>query len=298
MSTVSAEATLPSADEYAELVPRPGSITWRKTSDIRLSGGSGYALLLQVSHPTVGAGVSQFSEYRSDPWGRLMRTLDYVHGTIYGGPEFAGEIGRRVRQMHRGFKGVRSDGKRYSAFEPDAYAWVHATLAHSIVDGHRLFGTPLTEAEQIEFWDEWRKVGRLVGVRYRDLPEDWADFRPYFDQTVEQVLENTQAVQDLLHSLSRPSPPPGVPRRGWRVVAPLLAGQGRLVTTGMLPPVLRERFGLRWTPAHEGAFRALGAASRASGPLLPGQLKVLGPWHLRQRRRSLARAYDAAPVTD
>jgi uncharacterized protein (DUF2236 family) len=110
MSTVPAEATLPSADEYAELVPRPGSITWRKTSDIRLSGGSGYALLLQVSHPTVGAGVSQFSEYRSDPWGRLMRTLDYVHGTIYGGPEFAGEIGRRVRQMHRGFKGVRSDG--------------------------------------------------------------------------------------------------------------------------------------------------------------------------------------------
>jgi uncharacterized protein (DUF2236 family) len=200
--------------------------------------------------------------------------------------------------MHRGFKGVRSDGKRYSAFEPDAYAWVHATLAQSIVDGHRLFGTALTAAEQIEFWDEWRRVGRLVGVRYRDLPEDWADFRPYFDQTVEQVLENTQAVQDLLYSLSRPSPPPGVSRRGWKVVAPLLAGQGRLVTTGMLPPVLRERFGLRWTPAHASAFKALGAASRASGPLLPQQLKVLGPWHLRQRQRSLARVYDATPVTE
>jgi uncharacterized protein (DUF2236 family) len=284
-----AERSLPSADEYAELVPRPGSVTWRKASDIRLSGGSGYALLLQVAHPTVGAGVSQFSQYRSDPWGRLMRTLDYVHGSIYGGPELAGEIGRRVREMHRRFRGVRADGRRYSAFEPDAYAWVHATLAGSIVDGHRLFGTPFTEVEEVEFWEEWRRLGRLVGVRYGDLPEEWDEFRPYFDHTVEHVLENTEAVRDLLVSLSRPAPPPGVSGGVWRVLGPALAGHGRLVTVGMLPPVLRERFGLRWTTAHEGAFRALGAASRASGPLLPGQLKQLGPWHLRERRDSLAR---------
>ena len=293
--TTAASRILPSEDEYASLVPRPGSVTWRKASDIRLSSCSGYALLLQVAHPTVGAGVSQFSHYRSDPWGRLMRTLDYVHGTIYGGPEFAGEIGRRVREMHRGFRGVRKDGTRYSAFEPDAYAWVHATLASSIVDGHRLFGAPLTGAEQIEFWGEWRRLGRLVGVRYRDLPEDWSEFRPYFDHTVEHVLENTQAVKDLLYSLSRPSPPPGVSGRTWRVAAPALAGQGRLVTAGMLPPLLRERFGVRWGPGQAAAFKALGAASRASGPLLPRQMRELGPWHLRQRRDTLARAYDAAP---
>jgi uncharacterized protein (DUF2236 family) len=284
-----ASGVLPSPDEYRELVPRPGSVTWRKASDIRLTGGSGYALLLQVAHPTVGAGVCEFSQYRSDPWGRLLRTLDYVYGTIYGGPELAGEIGRRVREMHRGFRGVRADGARYSAFEPDAYAWVHATLAISIVDGHRLFGTPLREAEEIEFWDEWRRLGRLVGVRYRDLPGDWRDFRPYFDHTVEHVLENTQAVRDLLVSLSRPTPPPGVSARGWRVVGPLLAGHGRLVAVGMLPPVLRERLGLRWTAVHEAGFKALAAASRASGPLLPRQLRELGPWHLRSRREHLVK---------
>ena len=37
---------------------------------------------------------------RSDPWGRLLRTLDYVNGTVYGGPALAGEIGRRVRDVH------------------------------------------------------------------------------------------------------------------------------------------------------------------------------------------------------
>ncbi len=286
---------LPSEDEYPELAPGPGSITWRKASDIRLSAGSGYALLLQVSHPTVGAGVADFSKYQSDPWGRLVRTLDYVHGTIYGGPELAGEIGRRVRAMHHRFRGVREDGKRYSALEPDAYAWVHATLAVSIVDGHRLFGSPFTAAEEDEFWAQWRRVGRLVGVRYRDLPERWRDVRPYFDDTVEHVLENTRAVQDLLRALARPAPPPGMPAAAWRLVAPPLAGQGLLIATGMLPPVLRERFGLRWTRAHEAAFRALGAASRASGPLLPHQLRVTGPLHLRSRRSALARSYDAAP---
>jgi uncharacterized protein (DUF2236 family) len=290
------DRVLPSEDEYPELVPKPGSITWRKASDIRLSGGSGYALLLQVSHPTVGAGVAQFSEYQSDPWGRLMRTLDYVHGTIYGGPELAGEIGRRVRAMHRRFKGMREDGRRYSALEPDAYAWVHATLAMSIVEGHRLFGTPFTPVEEIEFWDEWRRVGRLVGVRYRDLPEHWADLRPYFDHTVEHELENTQAVQDLLRSLGQPTPPPGLPAPAWRVAGPALAAQSHLVTTGMLPPILRERFGLGWSRAQEAAFRALGAASRASGPLLPRQLREMGPLHVRSRRRALARSYDAAPA--
>ena len=99
-------SVLPTPDEYAELVPGRDSPVWRYGSDIRLFGTAGYALLLQVAHPTVGAGVAEHSTFQQDPWGRLHRTLDYVHGTIYGGPRLAGEIGRRVREMHRDIKGV------------------------------------------------------------------------------------------------------------------------------------------------------------------------------------------------
>ena len=122
-------SVLPSPDEYAELAPTPGSPVWRAFNDVRLLHTSGYATLLQVAHPTVGHGVHQYSSFVKDPWGRLLRTLDYVHGTIYGGPELAGEIGVRVRNMHKTIKGTKSDGSRYSAMEPDAFAWVHATLA-------------------------------------------------------------------------------------------------------------------------------------------------------------------------
>ena len=112
-------------EEYEALVPRPGSPVYRAFNDVRIAPGAGYAVILQVAHPTVGWGVYEYSSFTKDPWGRLLRTLDYVHGTIPGGPEMAGAIGARVRAMHRTIKGERGDGVRYSAMEPDVFAWVH-----------------------------------------------------------------------------------------------------------------------------------------------------------------------------
>lgn len=279
------ERVLPRPEELPELVPRPGSVTWRKAGDVRLASAAGYALLLQVAHPTVGTGVAQHSRFAEDPWGRLFRTLDYVNGTIYGGPELAGEIGRRVRTMHRSLRGQRPDGSSYHALEPEAYAWVHATLASSIVEGHRLFGSPLRPDEQLELWDEWRRLGRLIGVRDRDLPESWADFPAYFDGIVKNTLEDTPVVHEVLDALTRPAvPPPGVGSLMWRAVGPVAGLQAGLATVGLLPPVLRRRFGLRWTLAHEAALHAVATAMRASGPLLPRRLREFGPTYLRWRQ--------------
>jgi uncharacterized protein (DUF2236 family) len=59
--------------------------------------------------------------------------------------------------------------------------------------------------------------------------------------------------------------------------------------------VLRERFGVRLSGAEERELRALCAASRASGPLLPRGLRVAGPRYLRMRRKALARGDVGAP---
>jgi uncharacterized protein (DUF2236 family) len=178
------QRVLPDAEEFAQLAPGPGSVTWRAAGDVRLLSAAGYALVLQVAHPTVGAGVSQHSSFRNDPWGRLLRTLDYVNGTVYGGPELAGAIGRRVRGLHRSIRGVKDGGGRYHALEPAAFAWVHATLAASIVHSSAQLARPLGAEERERFWSEWRAVGRLVGVRDRDLPDDWAGFEAYFDYMI------------------------------------------------------------------------------------------------------------------
>jgi uncharacterized protein (DUF2236 family) len=274
---------LPDPEEVADLVPVPGSIAWRAAGDTRVLGAAAYALLLQVSHPVVGAGVAEHSNFKGDPWGRLLRTLDYVNGTIYGGPEVAGEIGRRVRGMHKEIKGVRPDGTRYHALEPGAYAWVHATLAASIVDGHRHLGRPMRWSEQREFYAQWRRLGRIVGVRDRDLPERWEDFRPYFDGVVHDVLEDTESVHDVFDTLARPTPPPGMPPPVWRALRGPLGRQVQTITTGLLPPVLRERFGLPWSPRHARTFAALTTMSRASRPVIRGPLRELGPSYIRWR---------------
>src|SRR5437588_5248033 len=158
-----AATVMPPPGEWHALVPRPGSITWRRASDARLLIAAGYALLLQVSHPTVGAGVSEHSEFRRDPWGRLLRTLDYTYTMVYGGPAAAGEMGRRIRSMHARIRGRRPDGRRYNALEAEPYAWVHATLAQAIVSAHERFARPLSPAERARFWREWRAMGRMLG---------------------------------------------------------------------------------------------------------------------------------------
>jgi uncharacterized protein (DUF2236 family) len=194
-------SVLPDRAEWPALTPTPGSPVWAAFSDYRMLATAGYALMLQVSHPTVGAGVHQHSAFVSDPWGRLLRTLDYVHGTVYGGPELAGTIGARVRGMHRQITGFKGNGERYSAMEPEAFAWVHATLALGIVEGCRRFAAPMPAARREAFYAQWLDVGRLIGVRARDLPRDWAGFEAYARATIERDLEWTPAVPQVLDTL-------------------------------------------------------------------------------------------------
>jgi len=288
---------LPAPEEFEQLTPRPGSPVWRAANDVRLLAASGYATLLQVAQPTVGAGVHDYSSFVKDPWGRLLRTLDYVNGTIYGGPALAGEIGARVRGIHKTIKGTHPDGTRYNAMEPDAFAWVHATLADAVTRGHRHFIKPMTWVEKEAYWAEWRPVGRLVGVRMNDLPDTWAGFLRYFDRTVRDDLVDTPAVHEVLALLDAPIPPfVKLDRRLWWLAHKPAGYNLRLATIGLMPAVLRERLGLPWSPRDETAFRLMGAASRASGPLLPKRLKEFGPGYVQWRRKQLLRG-DVASRT-
>src|SRR2546430_3183767 len=113
----------PPDTELEGILVGPDSVTWRSTSDARLYAVMLYPLLLQVAHPTVGAGVRDYSDFDRRPWERLLRTIDYVSVLVYGGRE-AARAGRRLRAIHRRFKGIREDGEPYHALEPKAYAWV------------------------------------------------------------------------------------------------------------------------------------------------------------------------------
>jgi uncharacterized protein (DUF2236 family) len=278
-------AIMPPQDAWHELVPGPQTVTWRRAGDVRMLIAAGYALLLQVSHPTVGAGVSEHSQFRREPWGRLLRTLDYSYTMVYGGPRAAGEMGRSLRAFHGQIRGVAPDGRPYHALEPQAYAWVHATLAEAIVRAHERFGRPLAREQREQFWSEWRTLGRLLGIRARDLPASWSSFEDYVQSMLDGVLVHTQAVDEVLDAISRPSAPdlPLLSGPAWVLVRTPLSHVLELATVGLLAPALRERFGLHWSQAQQLELRALGTALRAATPLMPSWLKNSGELYLTWR---------------
>ena len=289
--------SFPTDAEARELAPAPGSICWERASDLRTMLGAGPALLLQVAHPTVGAGVAQHSDFRRDPWGRLFRTLDFVNMIIYGGPEGAARTGRAVREMHKRIKGTKPDGSRYHALEPEAYAWVHATLAWVIIEAHGRFGEPFSFSEKRRFWREWLNVGRFLAVPDGELPSDWPGLERYVDAMIDERLDDNDTVRDVLGSLeARITPPFPGSKVLWPVLRPGAERTSRIATVYLLPDRLRRKLDLQLTRGQLLEMRALGRATRASGRVLPQGLKVSGPDYLRWRRSEIDRG-DFGPVT-
>jgi uncharacterized protein (DUF2236 family) len=292
------ESTLfPSDDEARALLVGPDSVTWRFASDSRLYLVALYPLLLQVAHPVVGAGVNDFSDFEHRPWDRLLKTIDYVNLLVYSGPE-AIEVGRRLRAIHKGFKGTREDGRPYYALEPEAYAWVHATLLETYIRGHDAFGTPMRPDQKERFYREYRGLGRLIGVRERDLPATYVDFQRYFDQFCAEQLRRTVSVDRVITATQGDVPPPmPVPAILWSALRLPARRALYLSGVGLLSPQLRELFCLDWTRSDERQFRAIGRMSRALTPILPRPLRIAGPTNLRMRRRAIARGPLGAGAT-
>lgn len=262
-------------------------MTWRAISDIRLNVSLLYPLLLQVAHPTIDAGVSHYSSFDEEPWDRLMRTMDYVNLLVYGGHS-AAAAGRRLRQLHKRFRGSKPDGTRYSALEPEAYAWVHATLLDTYVRAHAHFGTPMTRSETDRFYAEYRGLGRLVGVRERDLPETWPRFQAYFRRKARTRLTRTESVDRVLATIDHiDAPPAPITGRLWPVLRLPARRLIQLGGVGLLEPAVRRRLALPWTPIDEAQLRVLGAVLRGVGPLIPASLKITGPDHLRWRAQEI-----------
>ena len=62
----------------------PASLLWRVDREAALFLGAGRALLLQLAHPFVAAGVAEHSRTLSDPIGRFHRTFAVMYALVFG----------------------------------------------------------------------------------------------------------------------------------------------------------------------------------------------------------------------
>ncbi len=264
----------------------PDSVAWQVVGDRRLLLGAGTALLLQVAHPVIGAGVHDHSRYVEDPWGRLDRTIDSLLRQVFGGREAIAEA-ERLREMHKAIKGVDHHGARYHALTPEAYWWVHGSTFWTTVRMQEVFVRPLSHREKQRLYAEWRCLGLLLGLREHHMPADLESFETYFDDVVANRLEDNHTVRELLGSITmRDTPPPPwwfLPEALWRPVRPAGGNVLTLCATGLLPPVLRDRLSLKWTDEDERRLQRLGAVTRATVNRIPARLRLYPKAHRARR---------------
>ncbi|MFB7916883.1 oxygenase MpaB family protein [Streptomyces sp. NPDC056061] len=268
--------------------PPPGGVLWSISGDVRALLMLPAAFTLQVARPAVGAGVDQHSVFRTDPWGRGERSLRSLQLWVYGGEEAVRE-GRRLRGLHRAIRGTDSRGRRYHALTAADYAWVHATGFPVYRHAARYLIRPLTEAQERALYREWLQVGRVLGIRDRDMPRTIEEFWPYFRKALAEETERNAVVEDLI-ATDRPVPPPDrgplplrlLLRAAWPVLLPPLARFRRFVTIGLMPPEAREVLGLEWTGEQERRLRRLCGVVRRVVPVLPERLRYL-PYARRAR---------------
>lgn len=123
------------------------------------------ALLLQSLHPLAMAGVAQHSDYRSDPWGRLQRTADFLAATSFGPAEIAEQTIARIRAVHTRVVGTASDGRPYSASDPHLLRWVHVAELDSFIAAHRAYGArKLDDATYDGYVEDMAVIARKLGV--------------------------------------------------------------------------------------------------------------------------------------
>jgi uncharacterized protein (DUF2236 family) len=260
----------------------PDSAFWRINREWLTTLSGARAVLLEIAHPLVAAGVAEHSDYQRDPFGRLFRTVNTMTDLAFNRPRAAHRAARHYYTCHRRVKGrLREDvgpypaGMEYDANDPSLRLWVLATLIDSALLAYDLFVRPVSPGERESYYADFQKLGGYLGVPRAQMPPTYADFEAYMRAMLHSdLLTVGPQARDIARALYAPSP------------AGRVARQLSFIGIGLLPAHLRAAFGFDWSEKHERWLHRLAAFSRRIRPLLPDLLMVhptilLAEWRAR-----------------
>jgi uncharacterized protein (DUF2236 family) len=243
---------------------RPDSVTWRINQEPALLLGGGRALLMQLAHPGVAAGVAEHSDFRRRPLDRLVRTLELTLALTFGTRTEALAAARQINVVHQ-----RVRGNGYRATDPRLLLWVHATLIDSALVTYSAFVGPLTGSEREAYYQEAKLVGGLLGLANSRYPASLAEFEAYLVRMLDgpELLVDARA-RELARAVLRPS----LQRVPQPVFRPLEA-----ITAGLLPASLRLDYDLPWGRLERFGFGAVRTALPRALRLLPRRFRQVPP---------------------
>jgi uncharacterized protein (DUF2236 family) len=261
----------------------PDSVSWRIDRELIVLAGGSCALLMQAAHPVVAAGVEQHSTYATDPFGRLMRTLTSSFDVVFGTRSRAEATIRRVNAIHGRVRGTRpDDGSSYSAMDPEALLWVHATLIDTALRVYSRFVRPLRPEEEQTYHVESAGVALLLGVGEADMPATIGELRAWMASMIESgAVRVTPGARRIARTVLYPTRFP--PRMAWDAA--------HLVSMATLPEPIRRGYGIGWSPERDRGMERIAAASRLVLPLLPALVR-----HAPQARAAARRVRQAGSL--
>ncbi len=220
----------------------PKSVFWRVNREIACGFAAPRAVLMQIAHPLVAAGVAEHSEFRKHRFARLYRTAFAAAAITFGSRDFALRAVKTVNQKHRAVHGVLKTragifpaGTPYDANDPDLKLWVLSTITDSTLLAYDLFVSKLSDADREQYYVESLVATDLFGIPPGIVPQTYADFRVYMERMLEsdviQVSDQALEIRQALFS---------------RTPSGLLLFAGSAVGIAMLPQRLRREFGFQW----------------------------------------------------
>jgi uncharacterized protein (DUF2236 family) len=241
------------------------------------------AILLQMAHPLIAAGVVDHSHFRSgarEAALRLRGTIRSMLALAFGDPAAYAKSIAGIRAIHtrvhgklRQPTGVFPAGARYSAEDPALVLWVHATFVESaLLVYERLIG-PVSEADRDRYCDEGAGIAIALGARAHEVPRDWRSLERYLAAEYGSgriaVGDDARVIADAVMF------PP------MSLVTGLPAWINRVITVGLLPQALRDQYRYRWDDRRARQFDRTLRSLRAMRSVLPRSFA----WWPEARRR-------------
>jgi uncharacterized protein (DUF2236 family) len=240
------------------ILPRD-AVARRLNRELFVALGSTAAVLLQMAHPLVAAGVDQHSDFRRDPFGRFHRTANTSLDAVFGDTPRARRALRRIDARHVGVRGTAEDGRSYRARDPQLLLWVQATLVLTSLRWYELVAGRLPPVDRQRYWDEGKVFARELGVPDDLFPTTIGDLERY--------------ERDMLATSVRPDVTSRIVARA--VLHPFAALPDAIywptdvIAAGLLPRALRGAFELRWGTPERLFFRFVIGALRIWRALAP-----------------------------
>jgi uncharacterized protein (DUF2236 family) len=237
------------------------------------------ALLMQAAHPLAVSGLLAHSTALEEPYERLARTAEALSTIGFGSRAQADEVGRHVRAMHRRVHGrlpravgPYAAGTPYRADDPDLLMWVLFTLVDSGLVVYRKYVASLSRREEAAYWEDYKVIGRLFGLRDTDMPETIDDLDAYRSEMLggDRLFVTGWARRQARRIVLEPPVP-------WQA-RPLLETVN-FVTIALLPDSIRDQYGFSALPPAfvRKALVAGGAeyVKRGVLPFLPERLRLV-----------------------